>query len=69
MDKLDRLDRLDRLDMLDKMDRMDSLILVLMRLRSNRMPSFSALNIPCFCIFGGILELFGQTPERFVRRL
>ena len=62
MDKLDRLDRLDRLDMLDKMDRMDSLILVLMRLRSNRMPSFLALNFPCFCIFGGILELFAQTP-------
>ena len=66
---MDKLDKLDRLDKMDKMDRMDSLILVLMRLRSNRMPSYSALNIPCFCIFGGILELFAQTPERFVRRL
>ena len=62
MDKLDKLDRLDRLDKMDMLDRMDSLILVLIRLRSNRMPSFSALNIPCFCIFGGILELFAQTP-------
>ena len=59
---MDKLDKLDRLDKMGKMDSMDSLILVLMRIPSNRIPSFSALNLPCFCIFGGILELFAQTP-------